>query len=55
MPARRGEDSQGPYYQWGNKGRKYHYQRGNEGARKQAKARAHRQGRAIFARRRRKR
>ena len=41
MPVKRGRDSKGTYYQWGNSGKKY---RG-----KGAKAKAERQGRAAYA------
>ena len=50
MPVRRGEDSQGPYYQWGKSGKKYHYKKGDKRSRKSAKAKAKKQGRAIKAR-----
>ncbi len=48
MPVRRGQDSQGPYYQWGS-GRKYHYTAGNPRSRNAARAKAERQGRAARA------
>lgn len=46
MPVKRGEDSSGPYYQWGNQ-TKYHYKAGSEVSRKRAKQKAHIQGAAI--------
>lgn len=49
MPVRRGKDSNGPYYQWGDSGRKYHYEPGNKSARDRAKAKAEKQGRAARA------
>jgi len=50
MPVRRGKDSKGAYYRWGNKGKKYHYTPGNKRSRATAKSKAKRQGRAIKAR-----
>ena len=50
MPVHRGADSKGPYYQWGESGKKYHYQAGNERSRDAAKAKAEKQGRAARAR-----
>jgi len=46
MPVRRGQDSKGPYYQWGSQ-TKYHYTAGNEASRKRAKQKAHIQGAAA--------
>jgi len=46
MPTQRGQDSKGPYYQWGS-GKKYYYEAGNEESRKRAKEKADRQGRAV--------
>lgn len=50
MPVRRGEDSKGPYYQWGERGRRYRYRSGDDDARRRARARAESQGRAVKAR-----
>ena len=49
MPVRRGKDGDGPYYQWGESGKKYHYESGNKSSREKAKASAERQGRAARA------
>jgi hypothetical protein len=49
VPVHRSKDGKGPYYQWGESGKKYHYESGNEESRKRAKARAEKQGRAIRA------
>lgn len=45
MPLRRGKDSHGRYYQWGNSSKKYYYY--NEAGRKKAKQKAIIQGYAI--------
>jgi hypothetical protein len=50
MPVRRGNDSKGPYYQWGDHGRKYHYTAGDPSSRERAKKGATRQGQAARAR-----
>lgn len=49
MPVRRGKDSEGPYYQWGKSGKKYHYESGNKSSRSKAKNEAERQGKAARA------
>lgn len=49
MPVHRGKDSQGPYYQWGDSGKKYHYESGDQQSRNQAKRRAAKQGQAARA------
>lgn len=49
MPVRRGRDSKGPFFRWGDSGSKYHYTSGNEDSRKRARAKAEKQGRAIRA------
>ncbi len=49
MPVHRGKDSKGPYYQWGDSGKKYHYETGKKASRDRAKERAERQGRAARA------
>jgi len=46
MPVHRGQDSKGPYYQWGSQ-TKYHYKAGSEPSRKKAKQKAHIQGAAA--------
>ena len=52
MPAYRGRDSKGPFYRWGQSGKKYYYTAGNKQSRERARQKALRQGRAIHARRR---
>lgn len=49
MPVHRSKDGTGPYYQWGESGKKYHYTAGDEESRKKAKEKAERQGRAVRA------
>ena len=49
MPVRSGEDSTGPFYQWGESGRRYYYRKGSETSEKMARARAAAQGRAVRA------
>ncbi len=49
MPVHRGQDSKGPYYQWGNHGKKYHYKSGSQRSRELAKDKAHKQGVAAHA------
>lgn len=49
MPVRRGKDGDGPYYQWGNSGKKYHYESGNKSSREKARDKAERQGKAARA------
>lgn len=47
MPIRRGEDSKGPYYQYGESGAKYHYEAGDKSSRERAKSKAQKQAAAI--------
>lgn len=49
MPLKRGQDSKGAYYKWGEAGHKYHYTAGNAASRTRAKNKALRQGRAVEA------
>ena len=49
MPVHRGKDGDGPYYQWGDSGKKYHYESGDQASRKRAKEKAEKQGRAARA------
>ncbi|MFZ0012941.1 MAG: hypothetical protein WAL25_02385 [Acidimicrobiia bacterium] len=49
MPVHRSKDSDGPYYQWGDSGKKYHYEAGNKSSREEAKQKAQRQGKAARA------
>ena len=48
MPVHRGRDSNGPYYQWGNR-KKYYYVAGNRTSREKAREKARRQAIAIYA------
>lgn len=50
MPVHRGKDSHGPYYQWGDSGKKYHYEAGSKPSREAAKKKATKQGQAARAR-----
>jgi hypothetical protein len=50
MPVSRGKDSNGPYYQWGDSGKRYYYTSGDKQSRERAKQRAQRQARAARAR-----
>jgi hypothetical protein len=47
MPVQLGTDKDGCFARWGKAGAKYHYTCGNEEARKNAKAKAYKQGIAI--------
>jgi hypothetical protein len=47
MPLQNGRDAKGPYYRWGNHGKKYYYIAGNAKSRQIAKTKAMRQARAI--------
>jgi hypothetical protein len=49
MPVKRGKDNKGPYYQWGDSGKKYHYESGNQKSRERAKDKAQKQGQAAHA------
>lgn len=49
MPVHRSKDSEGPYYQWGESGKKYRYESGNKQSRESARKKAERQGRAARA------
>jgi hypothetical protein len=49
MPVHRGKDSEGPYYQWGDSGKKYHYESGSKPSRESAKKKAEKQGQAAHA------
>lgn len=51
MPARRGIDSLGSFYQWGMNGTKYYYKTGDIRGRKTALESSRRQGVAIHAQR----
>lgn len=45
----RGKDGDGPYYQWGGAGKKYHYKSGDKRSRETAKEKATKQGQAVRA------
>lgn len=47
MPVNNKRDTQGPYYQWGDTGYKYHYIPNNKRSREIAYAKCIKQGRAI--------
>ena len=49
MPVHRRQDSNGPYFQWGNHGKKYYYIANNKRSRELAKEKAAKQGRAAYA------
>jgi len=49
MPTHCGRDTNGPYYQWGDSGKKYYYISGDKKSRAAAKTRADRQGIAIYS------
>ena len=49
MPVRRHNSSRGPYYQWGNHGKRYYYIAGDKRSRAIAKQKAMAQGRAAHA------
>lgn len=50
MPVQRGRDSDGPFYRWGEHGKKYRYEAGDVDARERAKKKADAQGRAVKVR-----
>jgi hypothetical protein len=50
MPVKHGRDKDGPYYQWGDSGKKYHYPARDKAARDRARAQASKQGQAAHAR-----
>jgi len=49
MPVHREKDSKGPYYQWGNHGKRYRYIANNKASRERAYAKSQAQARAIYA------
>ena len=52
MPVYERRDARGPYFQWGDTGRKYYFDPGNLASAARARRRAHRQGQAVRARQR---
>jgi hypothetical protein len=48
MPVHRGKDSKGPFYRWGDSGKKYH-RSGSKSSRDAAKKKAEKQGQAARA------
>ncbi len=50
MPIERGIDAKGPYYRWGESGKRYHYRPGDVASRRRARVKAGNQARAIRAR-----
>jgi hypothetical protein len=49
VPVHRSKDGNGPYYQWGQSGKKYHYEAGDKSSRQKAKEKAERQAKAARA------
>ena len=49
VPVHRGKDSKGPYYQWGDSGKRYHYASGEKRSRDAARQKATKQGQAARA------
>ena len=49
MPIYRRYDTHGPYYQWGNHGKKYYYINGDRRSRERAYNRSLNQARAVYA------
>jgi hypothetical protein len=49
MPVHDGEDDSGPYYQWGNHGKKYYYKKNSAVSENNARKKAGEQGRAAHA------
>lgn len=49
MPINYRKDKQGCYVQWGNHGKKYHYECGNKDARERARRKALKQAMAAHA------
>ena len=47
MPVVRGQDSDGPFYRWGQRGKKYRYTAGSDRSRRVAREKAAAQGRAV--------
>jgi hypothetical protein len=50
MPIKEGYDQDGHFYQWGNSGKRYYFNRENEEERNAAYIKAQRQRTAIYAR-----
>lgn len=49
MPIHQGEDGGGPYYQWGDHGKKYYYKHGDITGKANAREKAGKQARAAYA------
>lgn len=49
MPVHSGSDSEGPYFQWGGKGKKYRYKKGDKASMERARKLAAKQGAAAYA------
>ena len=47
MPVVRGEDADGPFYRWGQRGRKYRYRKGSDRSRRLAREKAAAAGRGT--------
>lgn len=49
MPIHNREDAGGPYFQWGEHGKKYYYKHGDAAGKADARDKAGRQARAAYA------
>lgn len=49
MPIERGKDKDGPYYQWGERGKRYHYTANDKPSREKAREKAVKQAQAAIA------
>jgi hypothetical protein len=49
MPSKSGKDSKGCFWRWGSTSKKYYYACGNSAASKGAKAKADKQGQAVYS------
>ena len=49
MPVHQRKDKSGPYFQWGDHGKKYYYDPKSDRSKENARQRAAKQGRAIKA------
>lgn len=49
MPVHTGKDKEGSYYRWGTSGKKFHFDPSSESSKSNAKSKAQKQARAIYA------
>lgn len=49
MPVHTGKDKEGNYYRWGTSGKKFHFDPSSESSKSNAKSKAEKQARAIYA------